>query len=365
MKALIPVALAIILSPAPGFAQQCSQPISSGPKPIATDCLFILNAAIGLQTCEVVCVCDVDGSGGAPSATDALICLNVAIGIDAPLACDCDGSTTTTTTLGGGTTTTVTNGSTTTTNTSTTLSTTTTLPSGSTTTTQPASSSTTTTNTVPTGDDADDDGLVDSIDPCPGETLNRCAGVIALDTVTLDEIRINAVNPDDPAFDACSGDLTDCNGAVWGKDFGYNNRAGAAICNLFGGGCAISGVAAIFGCTDANTALLFRCEHYGSPALDDLAYSFNVANGSYIVNLLFANIYDQTTAAGSRVFDVAVESVVELDDFDQVLAAGGSGIAVARSLLVEVSDGNGLQIEFVRGVENPAVKGIEVLARID
>jgi len=374
MKALIALALvAILLSPARSIAQQCAQPISSGPKPVATDCLFILNAAVGLQTCDVPCVCDVDGSGNAPSATDALICLNVAIGIEVPLDCPCGTSTTLTsttlsssTTLPGSTTTvTATSLSSTTTNTSTTLFTTTTLPgSSSTTLTSTTLSSTTTTNTLP-GGDTDNDGLPSGVDPCPDEALNRCAGIIAIDGLTLRDIRINAVNPGDPLYAFCSGERVDCNGDLWERDFGWNHQAAAFACNLGEEACAIEGVEDVFGCTDENTALLFRCEHYGSPILSNLTYSFAVADGSYIVNLLFGNIYDQTAAAGSRVFDVAIESQLVLDDFDQVIAAGGSGRAVARSLLVDVSGGDGLQIEFIPGVQNPAIKGIEVLARVN
>jgi hypothetical protein len=62
------------------------------------------------------------------------------------------------------------------------------------------------------------------------------------------------------------------------------------------------------------------------------------------------------------VFDVEIEGVLVLDDFDQVAAAGGSGRAVNRSIPVEVTAGEGLQIEFFPVKDNPAIKGIEVLA---
>jgi len=51
--------------------------------------LFILNVGIGLESCEPVCICDVDASGGAPSATDALICLQAAVGVPDLLSCNC------------------------------------------------------------------------------------------------------------------------------------------------------------------------------------------------------------------------------------------------------------------------------------
>lgn len=307
---------ALLFAPAAASAQQCSQPVSSGASPVATDCLFILGAAVGNQTCESACVCDVNGSGGVPNATDSLICLNVAVGVNIALDCPCEVTTTT-------------------------------------------ESTTTTSITLPPGDD-DNDGIENFEDPCPDDTLNRCAGTIATDSNTGREIRINAINPND-ANHSCRGQRIDCNGDVWDADFGYNHQSTAFECNLGGEGCSIQGIEEIFGCRDENTADIFRCEHFGPTSLSNLAYSFGVPDGSYIVNLLFANVYTGTFSVGARVFDVAIEGAVVLEDFDQVLAAGSSGRAVARSLIVDVADGDGIQIEFLPILENPAVKGIEIL----
>jgi hypothetical protein len=93
----------------------CSQPVSSGAAPVATDCLFILQAAVGSQTCSPECICAPTGT--LPTkATDALLCLQHSVGNDAiPLNCPCDGGSTTTST------TSTTNGLPTTTSTSTTV----------------------------------------------------------------------------------------------------------------------------------------------------------------------------------------------------------------------------------------------------
>lgn len=67
----------------------CGQPVSGGSTPTATDCLFILNAAVGVTTCSPECICA--PSGMLPiSATDALICLNKSVGVDVPLNCPCE-----------------------------------------------------------------------------------------------------------------------------------------------------------------------------------------------------------------------------------------------------------------------------------
>jgi hypothetical protein len=125
--------LAIFLTlPASAFAAQgdCSQPVTNGVRPTASDCLFILKVAVGSGACEPACVCDTSGESGT-TATDALICLKKAVGQTVELACPCPGDTTTTST----TNTTILPPSTTTTLPPTTTSTTTTLPQTTTTTT--------------------------------------------------------------------------------------------------------------------------------------------------------------------------------------------------------------------------------------
>ena len=73
----------------------CGQPQSSGGNAGPTDCLFILQAVIGVQTCNPECICDVAGRDGV-SASDALVCLQTAVGSGFPFDCACDVTTTTT-----------------------------------------------------------------------------------------------------------------------------------------------------------------------------------------------------------------------------------------------------------------------------
>src|SRR6185503_5248473 len=69
----------------------CSQPVSAGAAPSASDCLFILKVAVGAQTCAPACICDPSGGGGT-SASDALLCLKKAVGQGVTLNCPCDGA---------------------------------------------------------------------------------------------------------------------------------------------------------------------------------------------------------------------------------------------------------------------------------
>lgn len=84
--------------------ENCAQPLSSGTTPTASDCLYILNAAVGALTCSPECICAPKGSLPV-SATDALLCLSKVTGIDVALECPCSmtsTTSTTTSTMGGG-----------------------------------------------------------------------------------------------------------------------------------------------------------------------------------------------------------------------------------------------------------------------
>lgn len=60
--------------------------INGDGKVSASEALFILRVAVGLQTCTLA-MCDVDGSGKV-NAADALRALRISVGVDLPLLCD-------------------------------------------------------------------------------------------------------------------------------------------------------------------------------------------------------------------------------------------------------------------------------------
>ena len=80
----------IVASAAPARADlgDCGQPITTGAKQTASDCLFILRAAVGSATCDPQCVCDTNAVD-LVTASDSLQCLRNAVGQDAPLMCEC------------------------------------------------------------------------------------------------------------------------------------------------------------------------------------------------------------------------------------------------------------------------------------
>jgi len=71
-----------------GAAPRCAQPLSTGAQPTAGDCLYILQAAVFVRTCDPACQCAPKGSLPI-AATDALLCLRKAVGTPVTLRCPC------------------------------------------------------------------------------------------------------------------------------------------------------------------------------------------------------------------------------------------------------------------------------------
>ncbi|MFN2425868.1 MAG: hypothetical protein ABR587_05425 [Candidatus Binatia bacterium] len=67
---------------------KCAQPVTGGAAPTASDCLFILRAAVGSNTCATECLCAPKGSLPI-TASDALLCLRSAVGQAVTLNCPC------------------------------------------------------------------------------------------------------------------------------------------------------------------------------------------------------------------------------------------------------------------------------------
>jgi hypothetical protein len=204
--------------------------------------------------------------------------------------------------------------------------------------------------------DFDSDGLTDTEDPCMEDARNGCAGEVAVDRTEGLPIRIKTGLADG----SCAGPYTDCAGDVWYEDFGHTRNRGTTSCTL-ANGCALAGIDTLFGCTDAQTEEVFRCDHASVRSNRRITYKFDVPAGSYVVNLYFANTQSLTSRLGDRVFDISLQGEVAYPEFDQVEAAGGSGIAVVRAAIVEVLDDGSLTITLRPRVGQVAIKAIEVL----
>ena len=112
---------------------------------------------------------------------------------------------------------------------------------------------------------------------------------------------------------------------------------------------------------------LFETERFGNQQAP-INWEFPVQPGTSVdVRLYFAEIFLEDTGnnsnanKGPRVFDVSVEGTVPglFDDIDQYEIAGHD-TGFMLSSVVEVTDGT-LNIDFVPGIENANIKGIEII----
>jgi hypothetical protein len=89
--------------------------------------------------------------------------------------------------------------------------------------------------------------------------------------------------------------------------------------------------------TTADVAGTDRDPLYQDLRLGMTAYRFSVPNGTYKVDLSFAEIV--LKKAGGRVFNVSLEGSPVLANLDVFAAAGGRNVALDRSFFVTVTDG--------------------------
>jgi Malectin domain len=141
----------------------------------------------------------------------------------------------------------------------------------------------------------------------------------------------------------CGGSsYTDSNGQVWQADTGYT------------GGSSSSTNQQIGGTVDPS---LYQHGRYNSTGATPLLYTFAVPNGSYNINLLFAET--SKDSIGARVFNVKIGGSVVFHNLD-IFAAAGQRAALVKSANVTVQDSS-LRIEFDNVVQAAKIDAIEIL----
>ena len=83
---------------------------------------------------------------------------------------------------------------------------------------------------------------------------------------------------------------------------------------------------------------LFQSERWDSSDAPEMQWNFPVSNGNYEVRLYFAEIFSGTGSPGKRVFDVVIEDLLALDNYDVVADAGAMFVGVMQNFEVEVTD---------------------------
>lgn len=107
---------------------------------------------------------------------------------------------------------------------------------------------------------------------------------------------------------------------------------------------------------------LFQSERFDKPGGANLLWDFPAAPGQYEVRLYFAETFSGAQSPGARVFSVQIEGVTALDHYDVYADVGGFK-GVVKSFTV-MSDAN-LDVDFLRVLQNPAVKAIEIISLDD
>jgi len=110
--------------------------------------------------------------------------------------------------------------------------------------------------------------------------------------------------------------------------------------------------------TNTSDQVLYQSESYFNPG--NGTYRFTVPNGNYRVTLKFAEIYNGITASNPRIFSVALEGTRVITDLS-LFGTSGLYSATDGTYLVTVNDGS-LDIDFIKGQENPKVSAIEILS---
>ena len=209
-----------------------------------------------------------------------------------------------------------------------------------------------------------------SVDDSDGETNDLVSTsftwTVLAPSQTQALFRVNAGGAQLSAADASS--------PVWSADTGAFGAAGnspyliaaTATGGTFSGNSASAHPGPII-TTDPSLAAfpeipteVFNTERWDGPGAPEMLWQFPVPQGTEVeIAILFAELFQDITGAGQRVFDISIDGVIPpvFDDIDPYAVAGPKGAFVRT--FTTTSDGT-IDIELIHGVENPAIKGIQV-----
>jgi hypothetical protein len=159
---------------------------------------------------------------------------------------------------------------------------------------------------------------------------NAEVSAIEITQTAFTPIRVNAGGPQ----------VTDPLGRVWAADTGFLGGS------TYGTGSAIQKTAA---------PAIYQTERYGAPGA--LEYQYSLANGTYTVNLKFAEIW--FTSPGQRIYNILINGQQIASNFDPFAAAGGANTAIDKQYQVAVTNGT-LDIQLTPIADNPKVSAIEI-----
>jgi hypothetical protein len=139
---------------------------------------------------------------------------------------------------------------------------------------------------------------------------------------------------------------TDCQGNLWLADENYSGGTAATSTNT---------IASAMPCS--TDGALYQDQRYGT-----FTYTFNEPAGNYQVTLKFAETY--FTAVGDREFNVSINGMTELTNFDIFKTAGGQNKAVDEVFNNIASSGGEIMISFgPAAVNNAMIDSIQIISQ--
>jgi len=113
------------------------------------------------------------------------------------------------------------------------------------------------------------------------------------------------------------------------------------------------------GIAGTNADPIYQSRRYGDAAGPPVAFELPVEEeGLYFVRLHFAELGNEVSKAGQRVFDVLLDGAIRIEDVD-VMKQVGKRQAATREATVYVSDGV-ITLELLPQVGRPMLSGVEV-----
>jgi hypothetical protein len=139
--------------------------------------------------------------------------------------------------------------------------------------------------------------------------------------------------------------LMDSKGQLWSADFGFDSGSVSLMSGPVAG---------------TSDQALFQGGRL-APDSGALHYNFPIANGSYHVNLYFAELASSNYNIGGRVFNVLAEGTAFLKNFD-IFASVGAGTALVKGTDVTVTNGVvNLEFDTVPGHDKAKILAIEIV----
>jgi len=173
--------------------------------------------------------------------------------------------------------------------------------------------------------------------------VRKLLGLLSL--IALSSLPV-AAQTQQPIRVKCGGRaLTDSKGQLWAADFGFD---GGSVSLMSG---------PVAGTSDP---ALYQAGRL-APDSGVLHYNFPVSNGTYHVDLYFAELASDDYRVGGRVFNVVLEGTQFLNNFD-VFATVGAGKALIKGAEVTVTNGAvNLEFDTVPGHDRAKVLAIEIV----